>query len=52
MPDMFRRKIEKRMVELNPDELRLAKYALLEFRNKLIAEDKATEGVDEPGLKN
>ena len=34
VPDMFRRKNDKRIVELNPEELRLAKYALLGFRNK------------------
>ena len=31
VPDMFRRKNDKRIVELNPEELRLAKYALLGF---------------------
>ncbi len=35
---MFRRKNDKRIVELNPEELRLAKYALLGFRNKLVAQ--------------
>ena len=51
MPDMFRRKNDKRIVELNPEELRLAKRALLEFRNKLIAEGKPTEDVNELLLK-
>ena len=51
VPDMFRRKKDKRMVELNPEELRLAKHALLEFRNKLIAEGKPTEDVNELLLK-
>ena len=37
---MFRRKKDKRIVELNPEELRLAKYALLGFRNKLVAPRK------------
>lgn len=51
VPDMFRRKKDKRIVELNPEELRLAKHALLEFRNKLIAEGKPTEDVNELLLK-
>lgn len=51
VPDMFRRKKDKRMVELNPEELRLAKHALLEFRNKLIAEGKPTEDVNKLLLK-
>lgn len=51
VPDMFRRKNDKRIVELNPEELRLAKHALLEFRNKLIAESKPTEDVNELLLK-
>ena len=51
VPDVFRRKKDKRIVELNPEELRLAKHALLEFRNKLIAEGKPTEDVNELLLK-
>lgn len=51
VPAMFRRKNDKRIVELNPEELRLAKHALLEFRNKLIAEGKPTEDVNELLLK-
>lgn len=31
---MLRRKAEKRMVELSPDEARLLRGALLAFRNK------------------
>ena len=46
VPDMFRRKNDKRIVELNPEELRLAKYALLGFRNKLVAQGKPTEDVN------
>ncbi len=42
VPDMFRRKNDKRIVELNPEELRLAKYALLGFRNKLVTQGKPT----------
>lgn len=48
---MFRRKKDKRIVELNPEAFRLAKHALLEFRNKLIAEGKPTEDVNELLLK-
>ena len=51
VPDMFRRKNDKRIVELNPEELRLAKYALLGFRNKLVAQGKPTEDVNELLLK-
>ena len=49
--EMFRRKAEKRIVELNSEQLRLAKYALLAFRNKLIAQGKPTEDVNELLLK-
>ena len=49
--EMFRRKKEKRIVELGSEQLRLAKYALLEFRNKLIAQGKPTEDVNELLLK-
>ena len=41
----------KRIVELNPEELQLAKYALLGFRNKLVAQGKPTEDVNELLLK-
>ena len=51
VPDMFRRKNDKRIVELNPEELRLAKYALLGFRNKLVAQGKPTEGINALLLK-
>ena len=51
VPDMFRRKKDKRIVELNPEELRLAKYALLRVRNKLVAQGKPTEDVNELLLK-
>lgn len=49
--EMFRRKAEKQIVELSSEQLRLAKYALLEFRNKLIAQGKPTEDVNELLLK-
>ena len=42
---------DKRIVELNLEELRLAKYALLGFRNKLVAQGKPTEDVNELLLK-
>lgn len=48
---MFRRKNDKRIVELNPEELRLVKYALLGFRNKLVTQGKPTEDVNELLLK-
>lgn len=48
---MFRRKSDKRILELNPEEARLAKYALLSFRNKLIEQEKPTEDVVELLLK-
>ena len=51
VPDMFRRKNDKRIVELNLEELRLAKYALLGVRNKLVAQGKPTEDVNELLLK-
>lgn len=51
VPDMFRRKKDKRIVELNPEELRLAKYALLRFRNKLVAQGKPTEDINALLLK-
>lgn len=51
VPDMFRRKNDRRIVELNLEELRLAKYALLGFRNKLVTQGKPTEDVNELLLK-
>ena len=48
---MFRRKSEKHILELNPKEARLAQYALLSFRNKLIEQGKPTEDVVELLLK-
>ena len=42
---MLRRKAEKRMVELSPDEARLLREALLAFRNKLLSAGKPTEDV-------
>lgn len=48
---MFKRKAEKRIVELSHDEIRLAKLALLSFRNKLAEQDKPIEDVAELLLK-
>ena len=48
---MFRRKSEKRILELSPGEVHLAKVALLDFRNKLIEQGKPTEDVVDLLLK-
>ena len=48
---LFRRKAEKRMVELHPDEARLLRGALLAFRNKLLFAGKPTEDVNELIIK-
>lgn len=48
---MFRRKAEKRIVELSPDEVRLMREALFAFRNKLLSAGKPTEDVNEPIIK-
>ena len=48
---MFRRKAEKRMVELSPNEARLIWEALLAFRNKLLSAGKPTEDVNELIIK-
>lgn len=48
---MFRRKAEKRMVELSPDEAQLMREALLAFRNKLLSAGKPTEDVNELIIK-
>ena len=48
---MLRRKAEKRIVELSPDEARLMREALLAFRNKLLSAGKPTEDVNELIIK-
>ena len=48
---MFRRKAEKRMVELSPNEAWLMREALLAFRNKLLSAGKPTEDVNELIIK-
>ena len=47
----FRRKAEKRMVELSPNEARMMREALLAFRNKLLSAGKPTEDVNELIIK-
>lgn len=46
-----RRKAEKRMVELSPDEALLMLEALLAFRSKLLSAGKPTEDVNELIIK-
>ena len=48
---IFRRKAEKRMVEMSPNEARLMREALLAFRNKLLSAGKPTEDVNELIIK-
>lgn len=48
---LLRRKAEKRIVELSPDEARLLREALLAFRNKLLSAGKPTEDVNELIIK-
>lgn len=48
---MLFRKEKKCYVTLGDRELRMAKYALLQFHNKLLAEGKPTEDVNELLLK-
>ena len=48
---MFRRKAEKRIVELSSDEVWLMWKALLAFRNKILSAGKPTEDVNELIIK-
>lgn len=48
---MLFRKEKKYYVILSDRELRLAKYALLQFRNKLLAEGKPAEDINSIFLK-
>ena len=48
---MFRRKAEKRIAELSPDEARLMLEALLAFRSKLLSAGKPIEDVNELIIK-
>ena len=51
MLQVLRRKAEKRIVELSPDEARLLREALLAFRNKLLSAGKPAEDVNELIIK-
>lgn len=44
---MFGRKSENRILEFTSEELRFVRYAMLRFRNKLMAQGKPIEDVDE-----
>ena len=44
---MFKKKAEKRVVELNASELRLLVTALMNFRNKVERAGKPTEDINE-----
>ena len=45
------KKSQKRIVELCPAEARLLRYALMQFRNKVLHAGKPTEDIDELILK-
>ncbi|MBS7308051.1 MAG: hypothetical protein KIG43_08405 [Eubacteriales bacterium] len=44
---MFKKKAEKRVVELNPSEVRLLLTALMNFRNKVAKTGRPTEDINE-----
>ena len=44
---MFRKKAQKRVVELNRSEVRLMMAALMNFRNKAMNAGKPTEDINE-----
>jgi len=44
---MFRKKQQKRILELNPSEVRLLLRALMNFRNKVMNAGKPTEDINE-----
>ena len=44
---MFRKRQEKRIVELNPSEVRLLLKALINFRNKAMNAGKPTDDINE-----
>lgn len=44
---MFRKKQQKRIVELNPAEVRLMLKALMNFRNKAMNAGKPTEDIND-----
>ena len=45
------KKAPKRVVELSPAEARLLRYALMQFRNKVMNAGKPTEDIDEMLIK-
>lgn len=45
------KKAQKRIVELSPAEVRLLRYALMQFRNKVLCAGKSTEDIDEMLIK-
>ena len=40
------KKSQKRVVELSPAEARLLRYALMQFRNKVLNDGKPTEDIE------
>lgn len=40
------KKAKKHMVELSPAEARLLRYALMQFRNKVLSAGKPTEDIE------
>lgn len=40
------KKSQKRIVELSPSEARLLRYALMQFRNKVLNAGKPTEDIE------
>lgn len=40
------KKSQKRIVELSPAEVRLLRYALMQFRNKVLNAGKPTEDIE------
>lgn len=41
------KKTPKRIVELNPNEVKLLRFALMRFRNKCLNAGKPTEDIDD-----
>lgn len=44
---MWFKKPKKRIVELSTAEVRLLRYAMMHFRNKVLRDGKPTEDIDE-----
>lgn len=51
VPGMFHRKADKRVLELSSGEMSLLRTALFSFRNKVIAEGKPEEDINELLIK-